>query len=146
MEKNLKKNTYICMYIYKWITLLYTWNTVKQLYFNLKKIPSDLPSGQNKWFAINSFCNKWLYRKWFVSHFSSTKLWRGWGGGTTMCQCNTNFSFVMASSGCILRTKSRERLLTIGKDFVALNQGVSISDCWHWGQDNCLLWRLSRAL
>ena len=33
MEKNLKKN----IYMYKWITFLYIWNIVNQLYFNLKK-------------------------------------------------------------------------------------------------------------
>ena len=36
MEKNLK-NIYIHTYMYNWITLLYTWNIVNQLYFNLKK-------------------------------------------------------------------------------------------------------------
>ena len=30
MEKNLKKD----IYMYNWITLLYTWNIVNQLYFN----------------------------------------------------------------------------------------------------------------
>ena len=33
MEKNLEKN----IYIWNSITLLYTWNIVNQLYFNLKK-------------------------------------------------------------------------------------------------------------
>ena len=33
MEKNLKKN----VYIYNWITLLYTWNIANQLYFNKNK-------------------------------------------------------------------------------------------------------------
>ena len=35
MEKNLKKNIYV--YMYNWITLLYTWNIVNQLYFNKKR-------------------------------------------------------------------------------------------------------------
>ena len=30
MEKNLKKNTYT----YNWISMLYIWKTVNQLYFN----------------------------------------------------------------------------------------------------------------
>ena len=40
MEKNLKNNTYIyvcvCVYIYNWITFLYTQNIVNPLYFNFK--------------------------------------------------------------------------------------------------------------
>ena len=36
MEKDLQKNTYICMY--NGITLLYTWNIVNQLHFSLKYI------------------------------------------------------------------------------------------------------------
>ena len=38
MEKNLKKKKYIYMAMDNWITLLYTWNTVNQLYLNFKKI------------------------------------------------------------------------------------------------------------
>ena len=34
MEKNLKKNIYIMLYVA--ITLSYTWNIVNQLYFNEK--------------------------------------------------------------------------------------------------------------
>ena len=34
MEKNLKKNIYIMLYVT--ITLSYTWNIVNQLYFNEK--------------------------------------------------------------------------------------------------------------
>ena len=34
MEKNLKKNIYIMLYVE--ITLSYTWNIVNQLYFNEK--------------------------------------------------------------------------------------------------------------
>ena len=36
MSEN-EKNLYTYIFIYNWITLLYTWNIINQLYFNLKK-------------------------------------------------------------------------------------------------------------
>ena len=37
MEKNMRKDIlFISMYMYNWITLLYTWNTGYQLYLNKK--------------------------------------------------------------------------------------------------------------
>ena len=56
-EKN-EKNTYIyiCIYIYThthpWITLLYTWNMVKQLYFNFKNKIKKLKIKATQWFPI----------------------------------------------------------------------------------------------
>ena len=51
MEKNLKNNTYI----YNWITLLYTWNIVNQLHFNL----------QNGTVKVIECCMDYI-RKWLV--------------------------------------------------------------------------------
>ena len=48
MEMNLKKN----MYMYNWITFLYTWNIVNQLYFNLKikiKKKKNIKTSSNIW-------------------------------------------------------------------------------------------------
>ena len=41
MEMNLKEN----IYMYNWITLLYTWNIVNQLYLNKKKKFRGFPGG-----------------------------------------------------------------------------------------------------
>ena len=68
-EKNLKKNRYV--YMYNWITLLYTWNyhnTVNQLYSNIKLK---------------------VFKK-----STKNKCWRGYGEKGTLLHCLREYNLV----------------------------------------------------